>query len=117
MKCQGGRALAIPMDLKDPEQITHGLKSVLDQLGPVDVLINHPGNAAWSPVSGLTPEQFTQAWRVGSFEEFLCTKEVLQNTVNAAMGCNLFLQEPRPLCGDEPKLLRSAMPSRRQRVG
>lgn len=90
MNNHGGQAVAIPMDLTDPGQITEGFHSLRNQVGPVDVLINHAGHAAWNPVHELTPEQFTQAWRVGPLAGFLCTKEVLPDMMKAGKGCILF---------------------------
>src|SRR5437588_2370928 len=40
----GGRGLAVPMDITDAGSVSAGVALVVDQLGPVDVLVN---NAGW----------------------------------------------------------------------
>ncbi len=39
----GGTALAVPMDVADPESVTTGLLQVVDELGPVEILVNCAG--------------------------------------------------------------------------
>ena len=40
---EGHKALAVPTDLTDAGQIERGFAQIKEQLGPVDVLINHAG--------------------------------------------------------------------------
>ena len=40
----GGRGLAVPMDITDAGSVSAGVALVVDQLGPVDILVN---NAGW----------------------------------------------------------------------
>jgi NAD(P)-dependent dehydrogenase (short-subunit alcohol dehydrogenase family) len=40
---EGGRALAIPTDLRRPEQIEHLIQTTLEQLGKIDILVNNAG--------------------------------------------------------------------------
>ncbi|MBA3613516.1 MAG: SDR family NAD(P)-dependent oxidoreductase [Nitrospirales bacterium] len=90
MKPQRGSVLALPTDITRPEQVKEGFRAVRQAFGPVDMLINHAGNATWAPLQDLTPEQFSEAWRVGPYAGFLCTKEVVQDMVDAGRGVILF---------------------------
>lgn len=40
---EGGRALAVPTDLRRPEQIEQLIQTTLDQLGRIDILVNNAG--------------------------------------------------------------------------
>lgn len=73
----GTSALAVPTDITDPEQVAQSFARVRDQLGPVDILVNHAGNAAWKDFFGLTPEDLERAWRVCAYGSFLCCKEAV----------------------------------------
>ena len=90
MKGQPGSAIAIPTDITDPEQIKKGFQTVRETFGSVDILINHAGNATWGGVQDITPDHFTQAWRVGPYASFLCTQEVVRDMVNKGTGAILF---------------------------
>ena len=72
---QGGvRALALPTDITDPQQVIRSFARVREELGPVDVLINHAGNASWKDFHELTPDEFEQSWRVCAYGSFLCAQ-------------------------------------------
>lgn len=40
---EGGRALVVPTDLRQPEQIEHLIQQTLEQLGKIDILVNNAG--------------------------------------------------------------------------
>ena len=44
LTADGGRGLAVPMDITDAGSVSAGVALVVDQLGPVDILVN---NAGW----------------------------------------------------------------------
>ena len=87
---QEGSALAIPTDITNPNQVKKGFQRVRETFGPVDILINHAGNATWGGVNDITAEDFTSAWRVGPYASFLCTQEVVSDMVNKGNGAILF---------------------------
>ena len=90
LKRENLSALAVPTDITDPDQVKRGFESVREQLGPVDTLINHAGNAAWGDFEGLTAERFEQSWRVCAWGAFLCCKEALPDMLAGGEGAMLF---------------------------
>jgi NAD(P)-dependent dehydrogenase (short-subunit alcohol dehydrogenase family) len=50
MKSQPGAVWAVPTDITSPEQVKEGFRAVRQAFGPVDMLINHAGNATWAPL-------------------------------------------------------------------
>ena len=62
LKQQNLTALPVSTDITNPEQVAQGFAQVREQLGPVDLLINHAGNAAWGKLGDLTSEGFEQSW-------------------------------------------------------
>ena len=84
------KALALPVDITDPQQVARGFARVREQLGPVDVLINHAGNAAWKNFLELTPEDFERSWRVCAYGSLLCCKEAAADMLSRGSGAILF---------------------------
>ena len=87
---EGVKALAVPTDITDPQQVIQSFARVREELGPVDVLINHAGNAAWKGFHELTPDEFELSWRVCAYGSFLCAKEVVGDMLSAGSGAILF---------------------------
>ena len=83
-------AIGISTDISDPAQVQRGFQEIREKLGPIDLLINHAGNAAWKEFAALTPEDFERSWRVCAFGSFLCTKEAVTDMTNLQRGTILF---------------------------
>ncbi len=86
----GTICLALPTDITDPLQITGSFSAVRETLGPVDILVNHAGNAAWGNFSELTPDAFEHSWRVCALGAFLCAQEAVPDMVERGGGAILF---------------------------
>ena len=65
-------------DISDEGQVQRSFQQIRETFGPIDLLINHAGNAAWKEFMALTPEDFEQSWRVCAFGSFLCTQEAFR---------------------------------------
>lgn len=86
----GEKVLAVPTDITQPDQVSSGFNKVRDAFGPIDILINHAGNATWAGLLDLKPEQFEQAWRVGPYASFLCCQEAVPDMLNQGGGAIVF---------------------------
>lgn len=87
---RGGHALGVPTDITDSDQVARGFKQVRDAFGPVDILINHAGHATWAGLLDLNNAEFEQAWRVGPYASFLCTREAVPDMLKKGSGTILF---------------------------
>ena len=56
----GGRAIAVPTDVADPDACENLVRRTVDELGRVDILINNAGIGTAVPATRETPEQFRQ---------------------------------------------------------
>jgi NAD(P)-dependent dehydrogenase (short-subunit alcohol dehydrogenase family) len=54
----GGRHLAWPADLRDPDQVKHMVKAAAEHFGRLDVLVNNAGQGYHLPVEEVTLEDF-----------------------------------------------------------
>ena len=86
------KALPIPTDISRGDQVSAAFRSIREQLGPVDLLIN---NASASGPFGqsfleISPESFTDGWQVGVLGAFLCSQAVVPEMLKKGTGCILF---------------------------
>ena len=79
----GYEALAVPTDIADPDAVEAGFEAVRDELGSVDVLINHAGGGGWRGLSDLSAEAFEDAWRTCALGGFLCSKAALPDLLDS----------------------------------
>ncbi len=61
---EGGRALIVPTDVADPEQVEEAAAAVEESLGPIDVWVNNAMTSVFSPVKEATPEEFRRVTEV-----------------------------------------------------
>ena len=90
LETSGTEALALPTDIGDSQMVETSFNIIRKELGGVDVLINHAGNAAWGEFDELTPEDFHRSWQVCTFGSFLCTKQVVPDMIEKGSGAILF---------------------------
>ena len=72
----GGRAIAVPGDVTDEEQVTGYLGRVVDELGGIDILVNNAALLGGKGVLDESTEFFDRAVRVAALGSFLNTKHV-----------------------------------------
>ncbi|HEY1240288.1 MAG TPA: SDR family oxidoreductase [Bryobacteraceae bacterium] len=60
----GGRALAIPTDVADPEQVEAAAETVEREFGPIDIWVNNAMTTVFSPFLEITPEEYRRATEV-----------------------------------------------------
>src|SRR5579884_1759783 len=60
----GGRALVVPADVADPEQVEEAATTVETKLGPIDVWVNDAMSTIFAPVVEVEPEEFRRATEV-----------------------------------------------------
>jgi 3-oxoacyl-[acyl-carrier protein] reductase len=82
----GGEALAVKMDVADPEQVKAGFKSVIEKFGKLDILIN---NAAITK-DGLAMRMKLEDWdaviRTNLTGAHLCSQQALAIMMRARAG-------------------------------
>src|SRR5215831_9503436 len=54
----GGKALVLPTDVSDPDQVEAAAAAVEAEFGPIDVWINDAMVSVFSPIKEMTPSEF-----------------------------------------------------------
>ena len=72
----GRKALAIPCDTKDSQQIDKMVKSTRERFGHIDILVNNAGGGLFRTVMGASQRSFESDLRTNLTSVFLCIKAV-----------------------------------------
>ncbi|HJY83601.1 MAG TPA: SDR family NAD(P)-dependent oxidoreductase [Candidatus Binatia bacterium] len=90
IKDAGGRALVVPTDVGQADQIAAAFDTIRRELGAPELLLY---NAAMRPVGRLMetkPSTFENTWRVSTFGAFLCAQQVVPDMLTKGKGVILF---------------------------
>jgi NAD(P)-dependent dehydrogenase (short-subunit alcohol dehydrogenase family) len=60
----GGRALVVPTDVANPDQVEKAAAHIEAELGEIDIWINNAMTSVFSPIKEMTPEEFRRVTEV-----------------------------------------------------
>jgi NAD(P)-dependent dehydrogenase (short-subunit alcohol dehydrogenase family) len=60
IRADGGEAVAVPLDLTDPDSVTTFAKDVTERLGDIEVVVSNAGAVAPGTIVEVDPERFTR---------------------------------------------------------
>lgn len=66
IEAAGGRALAVPTHIGEPDQLAALVEATVAEFGGVDIVVNNAANALSQPVGGITPEAFSKSMDVNA---------------------------------------------------
>ena len=64
VESMGGKALVLPVDVADANQVEDAAQQVEKKLGPIDIWINNAMTSVFSPIKEMTPEEFERVTQV-----------------------------------------------------
>jgi NAD(P)-dependent dehydrogenase (short-subunit alcohol dehydrogenase family) len=64
VEATGGKALMLPTDVADPDQIEAAATAVENQLGPIDIWVNDAMCSVFSPAKEMTPQEYKRVTEV-----------------------------------------------------
>ena len=106
IEAAGGRALAVPTDLRERPEVERLAEAVTGELGPADVLVNNAGVGGPTSVLWETdPDEWEQTLRVNLTGTFLCCRAFLPAMVARGSGSVIVIGSmtgKRPLMGRTP---------------
>jgi 3-oxoacyl-[acyl-carrier protein] reductase len=89
---RGGEALAVHLDVTDPQSVDEFVGTAMDRFGRVDVLVNNAGsnnggeNGAVGPIGEINPGAWWTDIEVNLRGTFLCTHSVLPPMASGGGG-------------------------------
>ncbi|MDK2384734.1 MAG: SDR family NAD(P)-dependent oxidoreductase, partial [Candidatus Korarchaeota archaeon] len=75
IRASGGEALAIQMDVSDPESVARGFREIAGKLGRIRVLVNNAGLTLDASLEKMTPEKWGRVLEVNLTGAYLCSRE------------------------------------------
>jgi short-subunit dehydrogenase len=61
---QGGRALALPLDVAHADEVERAAEQVESELGPIDVWVNNAMTTIFAPITEIRPDEYRRATEV-----------------------------------------------------
>ncbi|MDP2480521.1 MAG: SDR family NAD(P)-dependent oxidoreductase [Candidatus Palauibacterales bacterium] len=95
----GGRAVAVPCDVTDPEAVEALAGAAAAELGRVDVLVHAAGIASSAPIRHLELEEWRRVLEVNATGAFLCTRAFLPGMAERGWGRIVYVASVAGLAG------------------
>lgn len=86
IRSAGGRAVAVPADLSDPEQVDTIVARATDALGPVDILVNNAGVNFYGPALQVTSRRYDLMFQIMVHSTFRLCQLVTPGMVERGEG-------------------------------
>ena len=71
------RALVVPTDVRQPDQVRRLVARTMDAFGTVDILVNNAGIGVYAPFERVNWEHFSEMWEVNFFGAAYAMHEVI----------------------------------------
>ncbi|OAA27698.1 dehydrogenase of unknown specificity, short-chain alcohol dehydrogenase like [Frankia sp. EI5c] len=83
---EGGKALAVEVDVADRESVRAGFEQVHTTLGPTQILVTSAGIESFSPLLDLTPESWDRVLAVNLTGTFSCVQAAVPGMIDGKWG-------------------------------
>lgn len=77
----GVKTLAVRCDITDTEMVKAAVKTIMDEFGRIDILINNAGTGAVAPAEDITDDQFNGEMQIDLFGTFKMAREVAKQAM------------------------------------
>ena len=82
----GGEALAVGVDVTQPEQVERLMHSAVERYGQIDILVNNAGQGKFGKVTEFEPASWSTVIESNLTSLFLCSKYVLEPMLSRKSG-------------------------------
>jgi NAD(P)-dependent dehydrogenase (short-subunit alcohol dehydrogenase family) len=82
----GGKAMAVPTDVADADQVTLLAERTMATFGRIDVLVNNAGAGWWRPLASSPSDEITRLLEVNLLGAILLTRAVLPEMLRRRRG-------------------------------
>jgi fengycin family lipopeptide synthetase B len=83
---QGGRAIGMPLDVTEEEEVNTFVERVLEKFGHIDILVNNAGIFEAGPIVAIESETWRRVIEVNLVGTFLCSKAVTPHLIEQKWG-------------------------------
>lgn len=86
LRADGARALAVQVDVSDPDAVARAFETVRNALGPVEILVTSAAIAGFTPFGKITLDEWNRYLAVNLTGTFLCLQAALADMAAAEWG-------------------------------
>lgn len=86
LRAEGYKAIGIPCDVTDREQVENMVKRTLEEWGRIDILVNNAGINRTAPVHEMSDEDWDTVININLKGTFYCTRAVLPTMMKQNYG-------------------------------
>jgi NAD(P)-dependent dehydrogenase (short-subunit alcohol dehydrogenase family) len=86
IKASDGEAMAVDLDVKDPDQVERMLDEVTERSGPVDILVNNAGVCYHRPAAEVPREEWLDTFEVNVHGLWYCAQTVGKQMIERGGG-------------------------------
>lgn len=83
----GGKAIVLPVDVADAEQVEAAAQQVEEEFGPIDIWVNNAMVSVFSPVKEMRPEEYKRVTEVTYLGVVYGTLSALKRMLPRDRGC------------------------------
>jgi citronellol/citronellal dehydrogenase len=94
IEAAGGRALAVPMDVRDEAEVDRAVAQAVETFGGIDVLVNNASAISLTGTLQTPMKRFDLMHQVNTRGTFLCTKACVPHLARAANAHVLNISPP-----------------------
>lgn len=87
----GGRCMALPLDVADPDAVERAGVKVAEELGDVDILVSNSGGPALGPFEKLKQDDFRAAFDLLGASAWALAQAVVPSMRSRGSGCLIFM--------------------------
>jgi len=86
IEAQGGQALAVPVDVRNPDQVDRMVQAALDRFGRIDILVNNAAGNFVCPAEDLSVNGWNAVVNIVLHGTFYCTRAVARHWIDQGRG-------------------------------
>jgi citronellol/citronellal dehydrogenase len=90
----GAKALPVPIDVRDADQIEAMAAKTLERFGRIDLLVNNAGALHWAGILDTPPKRFDLVMNVNARAAFFCCRAVLPAMIRQGGGHVINMSPP-----------------------
>jgi 3-oxoacyl-[acyl-carrier protein] reductase len=87
IRSTGGQALALPVDVRKPNNIQEVVDRTVEEYGQLDIMVNNAGISMAHPSEDLSPEDWTRAVETDLFGVFYGCQSAARQMMEQGGGC------------------------------